>query len=168
MTTEKNRVQVTCDVILLITIKCGAKMTNEESAYAMNKHGSACFAAGKFDEAIAAFNQAIDLLPSYTDAYYNLGLALLRDSRRVDAVHAFEALLMLQPLHLGARFQLACILMQRENFEQAILHFEEIIKKYPEHVESMVNLATCYLRVGKTNEARACYERAHALDSNDA
>jgi tetratricopeptide (TPR) repeat protein len=42
-------------------------------AEAYNNRGVACYAKGKYDRAVADYNQAIALNPHYVLAYYNRG-----------------------------------------------------------------------------------------------
>ena len=135
-------------------------MKNSDSALTYNKLGVRCFAEGDFIEAIKAYQAAIDLRPDFTDAYYNLGLALNKAKRADEARHAYEAVIALQSDHLGGRFHLGCFCMQREDFSQALKHFSVIEDHYPDHVESLINAGACYLRLGYLNEAKSRYQRA--------
>jgi len=56
------------------------------SADAQNKLGDAYFFAGRFSEAIAAYQQAAQLRPKDGEAYYNLALAYLEIGDREAAL----------------------------------------------------------------------------------
>lgn len=132
-------------------------MKQIDSALAMNKEGVAYFVQNEFEKAVHAFQLAIDLQPDYTDAYYNLGLALNKLERRQEAKNAYEALITLSPEHVGARFQLGCLWMHLGQFHRAIEHFSVIERVMPAHAETLMNLATCHLKLGHLNEAKSLY-----------
>ena len=52
---------------------------------------------GRPEEAVRAYRTALQLLPSYTQAYNNLGIALAAQLRIDDAIHAFDQALHLMP-----------------------------------------------------------------------
>jgi predicted TPR repeat methyltransferase len=132
-------------------------MKEVDSAIKMNKLGMTLFAQKKWNEAIQAYQSAIDLRPDYTDAYYNLGLALNNAGRRPEAMNTYEALMALYPNHFGGLFQLGCLWMQQRQYKTAAEKFLLIEKNYPYHLETEMNLAACYLELGFLNDAKIRY-----------
>lgn len=67
----------------LLTLSCGMKMDaiipdltkDEPDAKAYNLQGTEAVAAGRYEEAVAGFSKAIELDPTYAEAYYNRGFA---------------------------------------------------------------------------------------------
>jgi TonB family protein len=62
-----------------------------------NNRGDAHFDAGRYDDAIAAYQQAINLYPRYAEAYLNLGDALKELKRYDEAVNAYQEAIKLNP-----------------------------------------------------------------------
>jgi tetratricopeptide (TPR) repeat protein len=59
--------------------------------------GTSLARAGRLDEAIALFREALAIEPRYADAHYNLGLSLLENQKPHEAVDALEAAVSLSP-----------------------------------------------------------------------
>lgn len=148
--------------ILLLVIK---NHPNSPAAY--NNLGITYYGQEKWQDAIAAYEKAIALQPEFADAYYNLGLALTKASQWEAAVNAYKALLELVPKHPGGLFQLGCINMQRMQYQTAIDKFNLVAQDHPYHFETQSNLATCYLKLGKLNEAKQHYLAAFEIMPND-
>jgi len=81
-------------------------MSYEKIGEGYNSLGTAYGQLGKYDEAIAAFQDAIRLYPGLAKAHYNLGYAMLQKGRGDEAVPHFEAALRADPEHAGSREQL--------------------------------------------------------------
>jgi tetratricopeptide (TPR) repeat protein len=62
-----------------------------------NKEGFELYLKGKYDEAIVAFDKAIELNGNFAIAYNNKGQALLKKEKFNEAVDAFRAALGLDP-----------------------------------------------------------------------
>lgn len=69
--------------------------------------GEALLALDKVDEALAAFEKAVALDPTYTPAISNLALVLARQGKAADAEAKFKAALELNPLDAGTYFRRA-------------------------------------------------------------
>ena len=54
---------------------------------------------GKFDEAVAAYQKALELKPAFTFALYNLGYVLLKHGRDNEAIEPLRKLLEIEPKH---------------------------------------------------------------------
>lgn len=133
-----------------------------------NAIGNIYFAKQQWQEAAAAYQQAIDKQAEYIDAYYNLGLALSKAQEKQQAINSFKAVLLLAPNYVAAKFQLANLYMSVQDRQQAIQLFAAIEKEYPSHVETQINLATCYFQQGFYDKAIEHYLKALALEPNDA
>lgn len=77
------------------------------SAQAHNAAGMRFSAAGRHDEAIAAFRAAIAIEPQRAHLYNNLGYAHLVRGETTQAIQAFEQALRVDPQHATARQNLA-------------------------------------------------------------
>jgi len=135
---------------------------------AFNNLGTIYYAQHHFQEAVMAFQSAIQIKSDFIDAYYNLGLTFNKLKRYIEASNAYSALIALSPNHLAAHFQLGCVLMQLQKYQEAISHFLLIEAKEPHHFETKTNLATCYLHLNKIDSAKTQYIRALELSSTDS
>ncbi|HXE52803.1 MAG TPA: tetratricopeptide repeat-containing glycosyltransferase family protein, partial [Tepidisphaeraceae bacterium] len=80
--------------------------------------GMVLAAAGRFDDAIAAFNQAIVLQPKLPEAHNNLGNALREQGRFEQAMSAYNKALSLRPNFPDARWNLGLLLLMQGDFER--------------------------------------------------
>ena len=158
----KGSMAAACELLLTIT------KNHPDSAAAFNNLGTIYYAQNQLEQALAAYEAAIDIQPNYIDAYYNLGLTLSKANRYQVAMQTYAALITLSPQHLAARFQLACLFMQQHQYEKAVEQFLAIEKNQPHHFETKINLGTCYLKLQNLHAAKAMYLQAYDLLATDA
>src|SRR5438093_3323775 len=90
-----------------------------DSADAHFRLGFELEAAGRFEEARAAFDRSLKLKPDHPEARLAVGRAELRAGRRAMAVEHFEAVLRLQPENALARLELAKVPVGVRDFARA-------------------------------------------------
>jgi tetratricopeptide (TPR) repeat protein len=102
--------------------------------------GRRLFVAGRLDEAIAAYREAIRLNPSYDSAYYNLGIALMSKGLREEAMAAYRQALHLKPDNVDAHVNLGAALAQSGDLLGAIEHFKTALGLQPDLLEARANI----------------------------
>lgn len=102
----------------------------ENEAVSFFKKGSKFLEEKKHDEALKAFQKAIELKPDFTEAYLNAGILLFQLKQDVEAEKALLKVLEFQPENLQVQRMLADI-----NFEQAKVLMQE--KKMDEAIEEL-------------------------------
>ncbi len=132
-----------------------------------NNLGTLYFAEEKWQDAITAFQTALQLQADFIDAYYNLLLTFNKLNRKMEAKQVLDTLLALTPEHVGGLFQLGCFYMQENNYLAAIEPLAKIAERFPNHFETQTNLATCLFKLGRLKEAKKTYLNALALKKDD-
>jgi protein O-mannosyl-transferase len=123
---------------------------------------------GKTDEAIAQYQQAIDLRPHYAEAHYNLARLLAQKGQLDDAVTHYEKALEINPADAEAQNNLGVTLFGSGRVDEAIAHYQEALKIQPDFAEASCNLANALLSKGDLDEAIARYSACLALSPNQA
>jgi len=72
-------------------------LVSAETAEEWNNKGYALYESGKYEEAIAAYNEAIKIDPVFKAAWYNKGLALYKLGRYDEAVAAYDEVIRIDP-----------------------------------------------------------------------
>lgn len=90
-----------CCAGFLCLLGCG------KSATQYIDRGKQLYAAGRYSDATLNYRNAIKKDPGSGEAYYQLGLALMRQTQLVDAYQAFNHAVQLSPKNLRAKIQLA-------------------------------------------------------------
>ncbi len=109
---------------------------------------------GRYDEAIAAANRAVELDPGYADGYAVLGLTLLYSGQPEQGLQATQRAIQINPRSPFFYIQnvgLAHYLMG--DYEKAASAFEEVIDRNPEFLLGHVMLAASYAQLGQAEDA---------------
>ena len=93
-----------------------AKMEALKAAFA---EGAALSNAGKFDEAIAKFNQVIAEVPKCTECYINIGATYAQKKDYVQSEAAYKKALELDPNSVESYYGLAAIYNDQKKFPEA-------------------------------------------------
>ncbi len=117
-----------------------------------------CYEAlNQWDEAIAAFQQAIRLnrqLPARSPwPSLNLGLLLLRLERLDEADAHLRDSLAIEPRFPAARFRLGQVLEKKERYDEAVAELEQSCKLDPTYPEPHYVLARIHKKRGDTKAA---------------
>jgi serine/threonine protein kinase/tetratricopeptide (TPR) repeat protein len=107
--------------------------------------------AQKFDEAIARFQQAVEVAPDEAEAWNGLGWAKFNSGKAGEAEPAFKKAITIDPDQAGALNGLGQIYLSQGKFDQAEAY---LLKAAPQATAAWYGLTRLYLLEGKFDEAQ--------------
>ena len=140
----------------------------EPKAAYLTTLGNALQSQGRREEALKAFDKAVQLEPDNADLWNNLGNALAEVGRSAESILCFQHALKLNPGHWDAASQAARRLYWSERFEEALIHFNLCDELRPDHSATLQMRALARYGLDQFEEGLADIRRAHALDPGNA
>lgn len=129
-----------------------------------NNLGTAFDQMGESDEAIKAFEHAIELGPDRANlTHFNLGYIYNRRNRWPKAVGHLRKAVGLMPDNVDARHKLGVALFMLQQSDAALEQFQEVLKRDPGYDKAYLGLGEVYLQQGRFQEAVDAFNRAIAL-----
>jgi tetratricopeptide (TPR) repeat protein len=124
--------------------------------------------AGRYDEAIAHYRQALEIDPEFSGAHINFGLALCSLRKTDEAIAHFRRALAIEPDNGRAHHDLAVALADQGRLAEAAIHARRALAIKPDMVEAENHLGAIRARQGKPDEAIAHFERALRIQPDSA
>jgi len=122
------------------------------------------FELGRFDEAVAAYEEASRLEPTDKRPHYSRGIALTRLGRFDEAVAAYEEASRLDPTDMRPHFHRGNALFALGHFAEAVAAYEEASRLDPSDMRPHNNRGNAMFELSRFEEAVAAYEEASRLD----
>jgi tetratricopeptide (TPR) repeat protein len=102
-------------VFLVSFVVAGPGTADTQDAYSLFDSGTGHLKEGRFDDAIAALSQAINLEPDYAEAYNNRGLAYYEKKEYAQALEDFKQVIIINPDDEKAHNNLALVYYRLED-----------------------------------------------------
>src|SRR3990172_1093918 len=131
------------------------------------KQGVSLLTEGKLDEAIAAFQKALELDPKIASVHYNLALAYERKEQPQEAIKHLEEAIQLRPEFGEAYLALGDLHMSLRKYETASEAYKKAAEYMPGSYATFYNLGVSYSNTGKYGEAEGAYRRACEISPNE-
>ncbi|HEV2232122.1 MAG TPA: tetratricopeptide repeat protein [Terriglobia bacterium] len=111
---------------------------------------------------------AIKLRPNYAKAYLSLGMVRKDLHDAAGALRAFDRAAALSPSDPMAQFQLGSALLGAGRAATAVKPLKQALTLRPDYRPALVQLCRALGRLGRTNEARACEQKAADMARTEA
>ena len=115
---------------------------------------------GRVNDAIEAYQRALELSPHYDEAHNNLGRIYLNKGELELAEIHFKDALQTNPRNYNAHNNYGIIFIRKKMHEEAEKHFQEAVEINPDYTEAYVNLGYLYSGAGRVEQARAAFNNA--------
>jgi tetratricopeptide (TPR) repeat protein len=123
----------------------------------------------QFKQALDLVNEALQISPNGTEAWYHKGVLLANLRKNEEAVECYDKVIKeLDPNHISAWLNKGVALGTLGRYEEEIQCFDKIITKLdPEYISAWYNKGTVLRNLARYEEAIACYNEVIKLDPND-
>jgi tetratricopeptide (TPR) repeat protein len=119
-----------------------------------------------YDQAIQAYQKAVELSPDYAEAFVGLGDARQAKGQYDEAIGEYRKALQLEPENARVHFGLGKIYYnEKQLYHEAVAEYERAIQLDPKLVEAHLSLAELYQEKGLYQDAIARYSQVLSLDS---
>ena len=126
--------------------------------------GVICANQGRHEEALAAADRTIALLPTFQDAWFNRGAALEALGRPEEAIEAYRTAVRHTPPYANGWFNLAHALDGLGRTDEALAAWDEAVRHAPVDPMFHYRRAVALARAGRVAEATAALRRTLELD----
>lgn len=151
-------------------------VVNENSPEALFKLANGYYEAGKLDDAVTAYQKAIQLNPAYDAAYANLGAVYYAQQKLTQAEEAYAKANALSPGDADIIYNLGAIYLQQAvstatgvpdqaKLDQALVQIKKAIELKPQLAEPYYGLGVAYQLTSDNEEAIKAFEQFLKLDS---
>jgi len=123
---------------------------------------------GRWQDAIADYDKAIALDPSYANAYCNRGAALQRLDRLDDALDSYDRAVALNPTDYLTFYNRGSVLNALGRFDEALASYERCINLRSDYAAAYLNRGHVLQQRRRFEEAVVDYERVIELDPENA
>ena len=130
--------------------------------------GVAHLAADRYEQARAAFTEALRLAPEFVDARYNLGLSLLKLGQPGTALEELQAVVKDRPRDKDALYAVASAYFHQERYPEAVSRLMGALGLDPAFLRAQYTLALALERMGEGTRAREAWQRYLTLDGSSA
>jgi tetratricopeptide (TPR) repeat protein len=123
---------------------------------------------GRREEALKAFDKAVQRKPDDAELWKCMGSILLELARFDHALLSFQQALKLNPRHQDAAYKSGILLNHFGRFEEALAHFNLCDEVLPNHAPTLVGRVRALYYLNRFEEALADSRRVYALDPGNA
>ena len=113
------------------------------------------------------FQRAIERMPDFAHARFNLARLLMRKKRVDEAMIQLRRTIQIDPEHVGALNMLGMVLGRQMQFGEAASFLERAVRLDPDHAEARSNLGAAYTGQGRLREAVQQFEAALRVNPDD-
>jgi len=125
--------------------------------------GNKLYAANKFEEAAAAFQEAISLNANQWSYYFNLGLCFKKMGQTEKALQVFQKSLEFNPESFVINKELGEALAKLGQYQKANEHFQKAVELNQDDPDVYYNYGVVLINLGKSNEAMEALQRTIQL-----
>lgn len=125
------------------------------------------YGAGRYDEAAAAYREALALEPENATALRSLGFTLQEAGRLEEAAEALREMVRVYPQHALGRLELSTVLLEKGDLEEAVASFRVALEQDPDFEQAHTNLGVALSRLERWPEAVESFSKALELDPRD-
>jgi len=111
------------------------------------------------DTAIYYFTRARKIIPTYADAYDQLGLAYFRKGDWDKSLAYYDTCLSLAPGKPITYSNMGVIYFQRQQYNKALELYEKVVRLDPKFADGWFNLGSTYGTLGQFNEAINAFKK---------
>lgn len=149
------------------TIALIAKSSPKIAASALLNAGNIYMGIGKFQQAVAAFRQALSLDPGLAEAHNNLGEALGELKQYKAALGAFQQAVALDGAFVRARYNIGVTYDKLGQLKYAEFVYRILIRDYPDFPLAYDSMAVTLSKSGRAREAIPFHQKAISLNGKD-
>jgi tetratricopeptide (TPR) repeat protein len=153
-------------LLFLILLSAGCLTTAEE----WNQRGETHHTMGRYEEAVAAFDQAVAIDPGYGEAWKNRGLSLALLGRTNESGESFARAIALNPSDSETFYYQALSRNSSGNRSAAMESLDAAIALPPQNRDQVIILFQSLMMRGdlltienRTDEANRSYQMAHEV-----
>ena len=125
-------------------------------------HGDRSMSAGRYGEAAAHYQRAVDQNAKSAVLYRKLAEAHVKNEALPAAVRAYEQAIALAPSHAKTRTELAILFTRLDRYDDALALLEQTVREQPDRAQAHMVLGLLHAREGRYPAAIAAYQRAIA------
>jgi tetratricopeptide (TPR) repeat protein len=118
----------------------------------------------EFSKAIQAYQKAIELDPTYVEAYNNLGITYQMIGESDKAFEVYERATKINPKYEKGYNNLGTLLLLKDRYEEALDAFQKALAINSKNIESHINLGILFKNKGQLEKAIESYQTALTID----
>ena len=144
------------------------KVLYKEESYEMNlRLGWLNYMAGNFNESIAFYKKAMELMPFADETKFGYIFPLSALGRWNEVIEVYNVILENSPHNTKAMYYLGTIYYNRSQFDKALTQFKQIVDLYPFDYDGLLMYAWTNLKLGNKKEAKDLFQKALLNKPND-
>ena len=155
-------------LLLVFSVAFNLLAGAENSADTHCEVGDVLFLAGKVQDAIEHYEQALRIKPDHAKAHAGLGIALTQAGRLPEAIGHFEQALRIRPNFAGAHNNFGVALLRLGRVQEAIRQYDQALLISPNYAEAHYNLGIALAQTGNMQGAIGHFEQALRIKPDDA
>ncbi|MEK8016509.1 MAG: toll/interleukin-1 receptor domain-containing protein [Candidatus Parabeggiatoa sp.] len=160
-------------IIIIIHVLISRRYIKKEAASDIKDY-TACFNRGnalddlgRYEEAIASYDKALQFKKDYHISWYNRGNALRKLGRHEDAIASYDKALRFKPDYHEAWNNRGNALAKLGRYEDAIVSYDKALQFKADKHEAWNNRALALADLGRYEDAIASYDKALQLKPDD-
>ncbi|CBN55517.1 MULTISPECIES: tetratricopeptide repeat protein [Kamptonema] len=130
------------------------------------KQGDAYFFENRYEEAVDAYNQALQIQPDLADTWNNRGVVLTRMQRYQEAIDSYEQATKLRPNYPDAWNNRGVVLLEMQQLSEAIACYEQAIQAKADYADAWNNRGVALSKMQKYEDAVISYNQALVIKND--
>jgi tetratricopeptide (TPR) repeat protein len=124
------------------------------------KQGDACFFENRYEDAIIAYDRALQIQPDLADTWNNRGVVLTRMQRYPEAIASYEEATTIRPNYPDAWNNRGVVLLELQQYPEAIVCYEQAIQAKPDYADAWNNRGVAFSKMQQYEQAVISYNQA--------
>ena len=144
---------------------CNRALKYYQSPKLLNCKALTLYSLDRYEEAIAAYDQSIEIYPDYIWSWYNRGEAYARTEQYDRAIADFKKVIELDPNRSFVSWNhLGKVYYQQQEYQKATEAYYEALAVNPEYLPALIGLGNVQKATQLYDQAAASYDRALAIN----